>query len=245
VTWSNTGPDENIDMIGMVRAPNAANGNLMHELAAKHDLTDLFRVLNPLKCSYSYSPFGSTRKNKSRLDFFLVKTNLLSNVRECGVFPGKLSTQFDHKPVFLSFKHKKSAQVEGLKNWFMDDEAVKISTELAALQVYTRFLNPEENNRVLALLPEKVNQMSANIVQIMKIKEEIAKKYDGECNFENHLVDARIAEHRTLMADIPDWLTLSNLSKTCDDKEFFVELIEHISRKVSGTQKKLNRNKNL
>jgi hypothetical protein len=71
----------------MARTPNAANGNLMREFAGKHGLTDPFRVLYPLKKSFSYSPFGNTRSNKSQLDFFLVSTTLLSGIREVGVFP--------------------------------------------------------------------------------------------------------------------------------------------------------------
>jgi hypothetical protein len=47
------------------------------------------------------------------------------------------------------------------------------------------------------------------------------------------------------MADIPDWSTLNNCRKVCDAKKFFSELTNHISARVSGTQKKLNRYKNL
>jgi exonuclease III len=71
-TWDNSPANVNIDVLGMARTPNIINGALLKELAEKHNLTDPFRILNPTKQSFSYSPFGSTRQNKSRLDFFVV-----------------------------------------------------------------------------------------------------------------------------------------------------------------------------
>jgi exonuclease III len=49
VTWSNTEPVDNIDISGMARAPNMANGRLLKELSDKYGLTDPFRVMYPEK----------------------------------------------------------------------------------------------------------------------------------------------------------------------------------------------------
>jgi exonuclease III len=49
VTWSNTEPADNIDISGMARAPNMANGRLLKELANKYSLTDPFRIIHPEK----------------------------------------------------------------------------------------------------------------------------------------------------------------------------------------------------
>jgi exonuclease III len=48
-TWDNSPPDLNIDVVGMARTPNMANGRLLRELSDKHNLTDPFRVLYPNK----------------------------------------------------------------------------------------------------------------------------------------------------------------------------------------------------
>jgi exonuclease III len=68
-TWDNSHPPGNIDILKMARAPNNANGRLLRELANKFNLTDPFRALYPEKIAFTYSPFGTQRKNKSRLDF--------------------------------------------------------------------------------------------------------------------------------------------------------------------------------
>jgi hypothetical protein len=61
---------QNIDVLNMVSIPNPVNGNLLREMCANHSMSDPFRVLYPNKKDYTYSPFGDTRKNRSRLDFF-------------------------------------------------------------------------------------------------------------------------------------------------------------------------------
>jgi exonuclease III len=69
-TWDNSPPESNLDVHNMARAPNAANGKLLKNMSSQLSLTDPFRALNPNLLAYSYSPFGTQRKNRSRLDFF-------------------------------------------------------------------------------------------------------------------------------------------------------------------------------
>jgi exonuclease III len=103
-TWDNSPPPpNNIDIANMARTPNAANGNLLKELANRFELIDPFRVLFPGKICFSYSPFGTQRKNRSRLDFFLVSSRIMSSILDSGIFSAPLSSMFDHKPVFLTF----------------------------------------------------------------------------------------------------------------------------------------------
>jgi hypothetical protein len=147
--------------------------------------------------------------------------------------------------VFINFHDKPRATGTGIKNWFLCDETIKITTEISALQVYEKFLDDNARNRYRVPLVTAINAMTANISQILKLREDEAMKYDGSSEFDQLILEAKYAEHRALLAELPDWDTLNNCGKTCDDKIFFVELINHISEKVAGTQKKLNRHKNL
>jgi exonuclease III len=99
-TWDNSAPDFNIDLSNMVRPPNAANGKLLRDLATRFNLTDPFRALFPDKIAFSYAPFGTQRKNRARLDFFVISSSLIQNISSCGIFSAPLSCMFDHKPVF-------------------------------------------------------------------------------------------------------------------------------------------------
>jgi hypothetical protein len=144
-TWDISPPANNIDIINMARTPNAANGKLLQNLATQHGLIDPFRALHPNKLSFLYTPFGTQQKNRSRLDFFVLSSSLLNNVTSCDIFSSQLSQMFDHKQVFMSFKAKNFNQ-NGYKkkivtNWFLDDPLVKMSSELAALQIYSSVVN--------------------------------------------------------------------------------------------------------
>jgi exonuclease III len=190
VTWSNSGPDDNIDITGMVRTPNFTNGNLLKNLANTFELTDPFRILYPDRKCYSYVPFGNARKNKSRLDFFIISTSLLGGVVDCGIFPGMLSSQFDQKPIFLHFNSKNFKKDKSLKNWFLDEEEVKISTELATLQVYIRTIDRTENPILHDRLITAVNSINVIMLRVLELREQIAKNYNGHLDFENHLLSA-------------------------------------------------------
>jgi exonuclease III len=243
-TWDNSPADANIDILGMARTPNMVNGGLLRDLAERHGLTDPFRVLNPNKQSFSYKPFGNSRLNKSRLDFFVISSNLLGMVKECCVFPGLLSNQFDHKPVYLKFNKEKSKISGGLKNWFLDDDLVRMSTEIATLQVYSNAIIREENLQIFNTLFESINTLVANFAQCLQLKEKITTNIETELMFENTLLAAKIGEHNATIDQLPNWETLSNCSKIVCDKEFFRALTDRISEQVSRVQSKLNKYKN-
>jgi exonuclease III len=168
-TWDNSPPENNIDVANMVRSPNMANGKILKSMAENFDLTDPFRILHPTKIGYSYAPFGGVRTNRSRLDFFLISTSLINNTKQCWISPSHLSNMFDHKPIHLTFcenKYCEQTRNKTLKNWFLDDPLVKMSTELSALQVYSYAICPdhEDNVPVLATIRNAINQLTANFL---------------------------------------------------------------------------------
>jgi exonuclease III len=243
-TWDNSLAEANINVLGMARTPNMINGGLLRDLAERHGLTDPFRVLNPYKQSFSYKPFGNTRLNKSRLDFFVISSNLLGMVKECCVFPGLLSNQFDHKPVYLKFNKDRSKSTGGLKNWFLDDDLIRMSTEIAALQVYSNAIIRDENPQIFNALFESSNTLVANCTQCLQLKEKITTNIETELVFEQTLLAAKIGEHNATIDQLPNWETLSNCSKMVCDKEFFQALTDRISEQMSRVQCKLNKHKN-
>jgi len=52
-------------------------------------------------------PSGTTRKNRSRIDFFLISSNLYEYIETCSIAQGFCSKTFDHKPIFLNMKKRK------------------------------------------------------------------------------------------------------------------------------------------
>ena len=100
--WDTSMPESNIDLYNMQNIPNKCNRDLLREMARNFSLFDPTRVLYPDKKIYTYSPFGNMRKNRSRLDFFLLSGELLPALAECKPSIISATNLFDHRMVALS-----------------------------------------------------------------------------------------------------------------------------------------------
>jgi hypothetical protein len=141
-------------------------------------LTDPFRAIHPNKSAFSYSPFGTQRKNRSRIDFFLISTGILSAVTKCDIFSAQLSNMFDHKPIVLSFKEVEVRNNQQKKcvitNWFLDDPLIKMSAELASLQVYSKTIKNEIHIDICDRLTGSLNILTAKLLETLRLREKIS-----------------------------------------------------------------------
>jgi exonuclease III len=71
----------NIDCINMANCPNARNSVTLNDISSEIGLFDPYRYLYPDRRDYSYVPKDRNKSNRSRLDFFLVSTDLLGTLR--------------------------------------------------------------------------------------------------------------------------------------------------------------------
>jgi exonuclease III len=91
----------NPDTYRMCNLPSARRSEWLSALCEKTDLIDIFRVINGDYSDFTYIPFGLNRKNRSRIDFFLVSAELINVCRKCETNPLYSKKLFDHKPVVL------------------------------------------------------------------------------------------------------------------------------------------------
>jgi hypothetical protein len=249
-TWDNSPPANNIDVINMARAPNQANGRLLEDLAIKHNLTEPFRALNPTKIAFSYSPFGVQRKNRSRLDFFIISTQLLELTTKCDIFAAHLSNMFDHKPVVLNLgvitdkTNSKAKSSRVITNWFLDDPLVRMTTELSCLQVYANSLT-DDHIEIKQQLVRSINIMTNLLLESTNLKEKIALNFGADNNFDEMLLAAKISEFADNLENLPNWETLCQFNNRVNSKDLFCAITDRITDKVSGMQKKLCRFKNM
>ncbi len=96
----------NLDVIFMRNLPSRHRSERVAELAEDLDLSDPFRALHPDSKEFSYYPSGNLRRNRSRIDFFLVSSGLYNNIQSCSIAQGFCRKSFDHKPIFLEMKRK-------------------------------------------------------------------------------------------------------------------------------------------
>jgi exonuclease III len=94
----------NIDCLNMVNPPNRTHSLLLADLCERLQLTDPYRVINPNKKEFTFVPRTADAVNRSRIDFFLVSTNLILNGIDCTIAPNLQNKLFDHKACFLTLK---------------------------------------------------------------------------------------------------------------------------------------------
>jgi exonuclease III len=99
-------PLSNPDVINMNSIPNKRHSQLLHNLCTDASLIDPFRAKFPNRKEFTYIPSDPIKKNRSRIDFFIISNQLLNSVTDISICPGLQSKVFDHKAVLLSFKPK-------------------------------------------------------------------------------------------------------------------------------------------
>jgi exonuclease III len=105
-TYSGEAVATNPDCYNMNDIPNLRHTLYLNEMCDVLNIIDPYRYLHPNKKEFSYNPFGTVRKNKSRIDYFLISRDLLCSDLLSFMSDSVQSTLFDHKAVFLSFGKK-------------------------------------------------------------------------------------------------------------------------------------------
>jgi len=188
-TWDTRPPAVNIDIFKMAAAPNTANCERLHRLSEVFNITDPFRILYPEKIDFSYSPFGTVRKNRSRIDFFLVSEALLEKLHDCTISSSPLTELFDHKNIAVKFCAPTFFPTEKkLSNNFLDEPVLKFAVESTAKLTHLLWINTnsvanirQKNNLGAFLIEEKArnNEVRNEIKRYFSIKLQLAREDDG------------------------------------------------------------------
>jgi hypothetical protein len=93
----------------MRNIPSRIRSDRVVEMCRVLDMSDPFQTLNPDAREFTYNPSGTLRKNRSRIDFFLVTDDVYRFVEKCTIAQGYCRKTFDHKPIFLSLKKKRGS----------------------------------------------------------------------------------------------------------------------------------------
>jgi hypothetical protein len=74
------------------------------DLCERLQITDPYRVITPNKKEFTFVPRTADAVNRSRIDFFLISTNLILNGIDCTIAPNLQNKLFDHWACFLTLK---------------------------------------------------------------------------------------------------------------------------------------------
>jgi hypothetical protein len=67
---------------------------MINDLCGAVSVSDPFRIMNPDSREYTYNPSGTLRKNRSRIDFFLITDNWYEQVDQMHHSTGILQKNF-------------------------------------------------------------------------------------------------------------------------------------------------------
>lgn len=107
-TYSCLPVDTNVDVRCMAELPNIRHSLLLKKMCSEMDLTDPFRLLYPNRSEFSYSPRATGKKNRSRLDFFIISQSIAVDVSECAISNSLQNKLFDHAAISLILNKNKS-----------------------------------------------------------------------------------------------------------------------------------------
>jgi exonuclease III len=231
---------ENPDILFMQDVPNSAHSKKIREICNRFELYDPFRTLFPNRKDFSYSPWGTLRKNRSRLDFFLVSKNIMGNVEECYISNNTLSKLFDHKAIFLSFNKAASySNRPTISNAILRDPDLDFVVKLASLECYGQCVENEiirENTlRQIGTCFKKLRDMGPDPEHI---------EY-AHADLMDVDVRTRLRAELRLALDELDELNLPAINTRMEEDEFLELMINNIRNEVISYQSFISKTINI
>jgi exonuclease III len=144
-TYSTLDLPHNPDVMNMNSPPSLTRSGWLADLCKEHDLMDPYRALHPTRRDFSYAPLG-LRKNRSRLDFFLINSSLISNLRKCDISPVVSTSLFDHKNVSLGFTRNKIKPKPYINRTITDNPRTSDVVLAAFADTYLAHADPTQPN---------------------------------------------------------------------------------------------------
>jgi exonuclease III len=227
----------NIDCMYMQACPNAANSVHLRELCDEFDLSDPYRFLYPDKKDFTYRPRVQSKKNRSRLDFFVISQNLLSTIDDCFAVPVLQNSLFDHKAVKL--KIGKNLCGAGVKRFKIRNSALDI--DLLQYRVEATVIETYLIHAIEGQIPvDRLNNMLMEIGLIKENCKDIPYPYEF---WPNNLYDSADLVRRLLKTEqIRNRLNnldhdqVCNLNVSCNDGLFIDVLLNNVKNEIISFQ---------
>jgi exonuclease III len=244
--WDRNPIATNIDTFHMANIPNAKNSELLENMASEFGLFDPYRVMYPSKRSFTYSPYGRVRLNRSRLDFFVVSSNVLDDLAHCECSFAVTIKLFDHKSVTMvlgnpKLMHKPPPK---LRNSNLTHPLVIHHVKAAEILCHAHSMKIEEVCNIRG--PYNLIKMGVlNTVNSIKtLLDELHALYEGEAKNgpafgTEREIQAKINEIEHTYNNMIPTAAIIMLKKNCTNSRFFEVLTEQTRNAGIKAQKML------
>ncbi len=153
----------NPDVLFMRRIPSRFRSERIAELCEDLDLSDPFRTLHPEDHEFTYYPSGTQRKNRSRIDFFLISSSLYRNIESCTIAQSFCRKNFDHKPIFLNLNKRKG---KGRACIYACTTENPLSNDVVRYSVYPTVI--ETRKRDTGIITDNILQEESDKLEIIR-----------------------------------------------------------------------------
>jgi hypothetical protein len=257
LTYSTLDVPQNPDVLNMNSTPSIVRSGWLLDLCEQFSLINPFRAFHPTNRDYTFVPHGA-KKHRSRLDFFLVSSSLLNNIKSCNIQHNLTCAGFDHKPVFLDFSKNKSKSKPYVNRTITNNPrtddvvlAAFADTYLAHASVTQLPVFNEHVHHARGVNQENVldsqKRVVANLMRLIHeyndISDQIAQARD------NALLKLQLAEKNTeillMREQVWEIDRFSSLQLNCSDDLFLEALLSNIKGSVISFQTWVRRHENL
>jgi hypothetical protein len=187
---------------------------------------------------FTYVPNARHNINRSRIDYFLISRDILTEVVDVGVYPHLSSTSFDHKKIKLAVgKENKKKNMEKINDTILKNKCVDLLVKTKVLESYLVHSDPDAvpRNGVYNLL-EEIGRIDGRIRQIANIMPD-AENADEQKSL-------LIEEAENIFETLPGLNYFLNLPLSCEDDFFFEGLISVVKSATLSIQADLFKTKN-
>jgi hypothetical protein len=221
LTYSTLNSADNIDIINMPLPPSYIRSEWLATWCEELQCGDPFRALHYDKRDFTYVP-RTGKRNRSRIDFFIISDCLLSLCNKCWISDSLNSVLFDHKSIHLEFTNNMHNAKIFIDNSIFKHPRCSAVLAAAAVETYLQHATPLQEGLNIQEGLHSIGNIINKIRQANETEFEIA--FGGR----TQQLELRLAglntEINLLVAELlePEHLNLINLTATPDS---FLEIL--------------------
>jgi exonuclease III len=244
-TYSTCPTKLNNDIYNMSCPPSTIRSGWISDICREADLLDPYRAFHPTTKEFTFVPRAG-KKNRSRLDFFLINNELLSFVKSCEIAYCITNSLFDHKSISLSFLRDKTCNKLFINRTILTNPRTDDVVLAAFADTYLAHADPSQPNLVNQFVFEGDPQRQlkrqrlavGTFIRLLKEFNDLTER--KMCNKENPHLDFLLAGKNTEITAQRELLwsidRFCSLKLTCENDFFFEALASNIKSSVISFQ---------
>jgi hypothetical protein len=214
----------------MANIPSKFRTDKLLAIAKNLSLTDPYRIIHPVKREFTYVPNARMNLNRSRIDYFLIKSDQIDKIIKCDIAHALSSTSFDHKKISLTIgKRRGKNDFNKINTSLLKNRGVNLLVKSKVLESYVVHADPD------AVPGFQIRSLLIDIGRIERLIREWIKNNDD-------LQTIELAE--AIFEQLPQLHFFETLPLTSSDDFFFEGMVSAVRTSLLSVQASIHLEKN-